>query len=349
LLGRAVYAELQRDPELALQLIEAALAALSNTPNQPYFSAIGARHLHLLRELGRADQACLLARIYVDRGIAQQLLWHDLGIAASLALARFGQPEEALRIIGIVIQESEQLGKTGFALGTIYETRARIALWMNDRPNFELYMGYCSALHDAEKYPAMGAALARLVDEGKQGGILPTEVAANLRHSFRPSTVESEYETIHSRIAECVDLPDRARCALTLLLQNTVSSTGYLYGMSEERSLQLLAALPDLPAGDLDRWITQYARDTLDEEESATGSASSSVTGSARLAPLRYVDSEGRWFEAAILFDEGERGRVLVAALVLQVDSTHRTMPAPELRNRIARELLGHGDVQGWR
>jgi hypothetical protein len=349
LLGRAVYAELQRDPETALQLIEAALAALNAAPHHPYFSAIAARHLQLLRELGRADQACLLARIYVDRCLEKQLMWHDTGIAAALALARFGQPEEGLRILGSVMSEAEQMGKTGFSLGLIYETRARIALWSNDRPNFELYMQHCSALHDAEKFPAMGAALARLVDEGRQGGILPTEVAANLRHSFRPSTVESEYETIHSRIAECVDLPDRARCALTLLLQNTVSSTGYLYGMTDARSLQLLAALPDLPASDLDRWITQYARDTIDEEESATGTASSSVTGSGRLAPLRYVDSEGRWFEAALLFDEGERGRVLVAALVLQVDATHRTMPAPELRNRIARELLGHGDVQGWR
>ncbi|HKP60242.1 MAG TPA: serine/threonine-protein kinase [Polyangiales bacterium] len=348
-LGRAVYAELQRDPQLALQLLEAALAALNALPSQPYFSFISARHLHVLRELGHGDRACLLARIYVDRCLAGGLLWHDTGVAAALALARFGQPDEALRILEQVISEAEAAGKTGFALGGIYETRARIALWMNDRPSFDAYMDKCAELHDPDRFPAMSSALARLVDEGRQGGILPTEVASTLRHSFRPSTVESEYETIHSRIAECVDLPDRARCALTLLLQNTMSSSGYLYGMSDDRSLQLLASLPDPPAGDLDQWITQYARDTLDEEESATGSASSSVTGSARLAPLRYVDTEGRWFEAALLFDEGERGRVLVAALVLQVDATHRTMPAPELRNRIARELLGHGDALGWR
>ncbi|HKU40736.1 MAG TPA: hypothetical protein VJR89_21395, partial [Polyangiales bacterium] len=349
LMGRALYAELQRDLEAALHLVEAALNASAQMPAQPYFAPIAARHLHILRELGQGDRACLLARVYVERAKAQQLNFYDLGLAAGLALARFGHYEEALPHVQLVIDEAEQVGRQGFALAAVYETRARIALWMNDRESFESYMDRCSRLHDPEKHPVIGALLARLVEEGRQHGMIPTEVAVSLRHSFRPSTVESEYETIHSRIAECVDLPDRARCALTLLLQNTVSSTGYLYGMGEDRSVQLLAALPDMPANDLDSWIAQYALETLEEEDSATGSASQSATGSARLAPLRYVDSEGRWYEAALLFDEIQQRRVLAAALVLQVDATHRTMPSPELRNRIAKELLEHGDVRGWR
>jgi hypothetical protein len=195
----------------------------------------------------------------------------------------------------------------------------------------------------------MRSMLARLVDEGRHHGVTPNDFVAAIRNSTQPDPAESEYETIHSRIAECVDLPDRARCALTLLLQSTLGSTGYLYGTAQSRELQLLAALPDQPSPELERWIQQYALEAFDGEEDETGSITNEVTGESKeLAPMRFVDSDGRSFDAALLFDETKEGRALVAALVLQVDALSRSLPSHDLRKRIARELTVHGDVLGW-
>jgi hypothetical protein len=223
---------------------------------------------------------------------------------------------------------------------------------MGDRETFEKYLELCRQSYDEDKYPALRSVIARMAEEARQHGMMASDVAETIQHSFRPSTVESEYETIHSRIAECLDVADRARCALTLLLQSTVSSTGYLFGTKEERSLQLMAALPDLPSRELERWIERYAREALDGEEGVTGRGADTgdVTGTeSPLAPLRFVDADGRTFEPALLYEESKSGRTLAAALVIQTDPLHRTLPSPDLRSRIGRELILHADVVGWR
>jgi hypothetical protein len=273
---------------------------------------------------------------------------HDVSPAAALALARFGHYDEALRVLGCALDVAEAQGRTGYALGMLYETRAQIALWMNDRENFDAAVLRCAQGYEPDKYPAMRSMLARLVDEGRQHGVTPNEAVASIRDSTRPSTSETEYETIHSRIAECVDLTDRARCALTLLLQSTLSSTGYLYGTSQGQNLQLLAALPDQPSAELEHWIGHYAREALQTEDDETGSLTGDFGEAPDLAPARFVDPDGRAFDAALLFDDAKEGRVLVAALVLQVDALSRSLPSHDLRTRIAHELMLHGDVLGW-
>jgi tetratricopeptide (TPR) repeat protein len=349
-LARALYAELQHDLEGALQLITQTLE-MAEPLGLTYYAAIASRHLHLLRQLDRGEEAVAKSREYVRVAIDNQLPTQDLAIAASLALGRFGEYDEALRLLGATIDLAEQMSRTGFALGVLYETRAQIALWMNDRENFDAAVLRCAQAYEPDKYPAMRGLLARLVDEGRQHGVTPNEAVASIRESLHPSGSESEFETIHSRIAECVDQPDRARCALTLLLQSTFSSTGYLYGTSKGRHLQLMAALPDQPSPDVERWIQQYAHEALETDENETGTVSTdagSVTGDAQeFAPLRFVDTDGHSYEAALLFDETKEGRALVAALVLQVDGAQRTLPSHDLRTRIARELALHGDVLG--
>lgn len=242
------------------------------------------------------------------------------------------------------LAQAEEQGRAGLALGTLHEARARIAIWTGDRESFEKHLALCQEDYDPDRFPAMRVVLAKLLDEARQHGMGASEATHAVVASIHPATAESEYETIHSRIAECVDLSDRGRCALTLLLQTTMSSNGYLFGMGDRGSVRLLAALPDQPSRELERWIERFARETIESEDDATG-----ATGDVgEHTPTSFVDSDGRTFLPALLFDESTAGRRLAAALVLQVDSASRVLPAPDLRTRIARELIEHGDVQGW-
>jgi hypothetical protein len=54
---------------------------------------------------------------------------------------------------------------------------------------------------------------------------------------------EAQNSTVVSRILECVDASDRARCALTMLLQSSDCYLGHLYGVQGE-SLRALAGVP---------------------------------------------------------------------------------------------------------
>jgi hypothetical protein len=186
----------------------------------------------------------------------------------------------------------------------------------------------------------------------------PSELALSVQNSIRPVANESEYETVHSRIAECVDGSDRARCALTLLLQATVSSAGYLYGMGEGRRLQLLAALPDAPTDDaIGRWLERYAQAWMEPNAemdevtlSGGGSASDTTeTGGSEPSIARHLDHDGRWLEAAPLFHENGKERCLAALFVLQTGPRERLILPRELSATIARELLDRGDAAGWR
>jgi tetratricopeptide (TPR) repeat protein len=347
LLARAAYAELQHDLDEALQLLEKALG--SRDPlHTTYFAALASRHLHVLRQLGRADEAVAKAHEYLQLVAELELAVHDICPAAALALAQFGHAAEALRVLGAHLDLAEQQGRTGYAIGLLYEARAKIALMVDDRENFDAAVLRCAQAFEPDKYPAMRTMLTRLVDEGRQHGLVPNETIASIRQSTQPTPSETEYETIHSRIAECVDMSDRARCALTLLLQSTFASAGYLYGTGQGRTLQLMAALPDPPSEELERWIQQYSREAFDTEDDVTGSVTDSTGDNKALVPMRFQEPDGRTFDAALLFDESKQGRMLVAALVLQVDAVSRSLPSLDLRSRIARELTTHGDVLGW-
>jgi hypothetical protein len=149
---------------------------------------------------------------------------------------------------------------------------------------------------------------------------------------------ESSQNSVHSRILECVDESDRARCALTLLLQSTESASGYLYGVRDGRA-QLLAALPDTLAAD---GVIEWAQQCLEREVGARGPAT--TLGSAD--PVRYTDSEGRLLEPVFLFATQSQGIQIAALLALHVPPGGHPPPR-QLLEEIADELVLHGDVTG--
>ena len=61
----------------------------------------------------------------------------------------------------------------------------------------------------------------------------------------------------------------------------------------------------------------------------------------------RFIDEEGRAFEAIMLIAHDMAQPRIAAILALHVRAGARTMPSRELRAEIADQMLEHGDVQG--
>jgi hypothetical protein len=183
-------------------------------------------------------------------------------------------------------------------------------------------------------------------------------------------------DTVHSRIAECVDDADRGRCALTLLLERLLSNVGYLYVRRGGDEPSLIAALPDPPRdpgvqvwvdGYAHEWLAQTAaNDNVDDDrthsataiDEATADATDTQSGTMATASdddepgserFRYVDQEGRALEAMLLMAGQGRDRRLAAVLVVESVPGQRASVPYALSSSLAREMLEHGDSVGWR
>jgi hypothetical protein len=204
------------------------------------------------------------------------------------------------------------------------------------------------------------------MDDARQHEMTPSDAAFEqvLGASTLPEPKVEEEDTVVSRMLECVDASDRARCALTLLLQSTDSYLGHLYGVHAD-GLVALAGLPYAAAEpSLEHWLQQWL--SSEREQAAQAGAittasedgpspeagavlASDVTGqgggSRSNATELYVDPDGRSFRAVLLVDEPKSK--IAAVLVLQVNEGQRWLPPPKLIGRIANQLLEHGDVPG--
>jgi hypothetical protein len=348
LLGQCEYRKLQGDLRGALEAIESALP-LAPPGRHPYFPYVAAAHLGVLLGLGRVQDAVALGRDYVDACRREQLASADrwVSLAFALALGRNGEYPEAISLMDSVIAVSEGLRMSGLPIGAVYEARARIAIWMNDRTAFARYSELCAAEYKKGRNPALAIKFARLMEEARQSephASLPPRPVADL---LDVSETETGFETIHSRMLECVDENDRARCALTILLQSSESFAGYLFGVNDD-GLVALAGLPEVEAEEgLVNWVEACLRAELESQGSATATADGEDEEHGAEPSMRYTDADGRCFEPIFLVGKRSNEERIAAVLAMQITPGPRTVPAKELLVEIADQLFDHGDVTG--
>jgi hypothetical protein len=170
-----------------------------------------------------------------------------------------------------------------------------------------------------------------------------------MRASAAEPVTASDFATLHSRMLECVDQGDRARCALTMLLQGVDSFAGYLYGVNE-RDHVLLAALPEDeidPA--LENWFAELLEaereDGSEDDDSARFGQGQDSEGSR--PSFRFVDAQKREFEPLYLTHHEDPQQRLAAVLVYHATRNAKRRPTRELQSELAEQLLEHGDVTG--
>ncbi|HKP58117.1 MAG TPA: protein kinase [Polyangiales bacterium] len=344
--GRARFRWLQGDLEGALADAVAGHPHLRRGRHQGYVAITGI-HVRILAELGRNEEAIRHAREYIEIYEQERLSGPDysvwLGYCQALSAER--QHDEAVRSADALIERFRGLGCEGLALGVVYELRARIALGMDDRAGYQRYSELCADEFHKARNPLLSARFSRLLEEGRQQDVAEVEPLNERLQSLQMVVSESEYNTVHSRIVECVDGGDRARCALTLLLQNSESAAGYLYGVRSGQAV-LLAAVPDLPEDTrMTEWANEYLKTASASDEAVTSDAGSEPTHTE--SSLFYTDTQGRRLEALFLTAGGEQDVSVAALLLLDVDPVRRVVPSRLLMSEIARELVEHGDVSG--
>ncbi|HKU42550.1 MAG TPA: hypothetical protein VJR89_30540, partial [Polyangiales bacterium] len=342
--GLSRYRSLHGDLEGALEAIVSGVA-LAPPGRHNAFSPLAAGHVRTLLDLGRIDEAVACAKHYLAVCEREELSMYRevLNANVAAALASAGEYAAAIELIESSIAAAEDGERVGLALGSLYEHRARIAIAMRDAEAFASAAERCAAEYAKAKNPALSARFARLLEDACQHEVSEADAAAEYRELLPPSAAESEYNTVHSRMLECVDAGDRARCALSLLLSSTESNAGYLFAVRERRVV-LLAALPEqLADAELRDWVDECVQSALGSDEIVT--AESTGDGTLSTGLLRYTDADGQAFQPVFLLAGPEREAEMAAVLVVQVRPGVRCVPSNTLLRELARELLEHGDV----
>jgi tRNA A-37 threonylcarbamoyl transferase component Bud32 len=376
-LGRSRYNGLQGDLTTALELTLAGLE-LAQPCRHPFFGSLAATHVSLLTELGQAQEAVAAAKRYMAITQATDVTNTDLVVRCALAFARGNECELARQTLEPMIREIEALGRIGLGAGLVYEARARIAIAANEAAVFTEFADRCAREFEKSRNPAVIARLSVLLEDARVHGLLPTPLAEGISKSLKPEAQESEYDTLHSRFIECDGASDRARCALTMLLQATASGHGYLYLTRTGRTIALAAALPDDPSDHAvaswvqrctSAWFEREANDSdagdantasleaeamLADESTATETNTESLTltaanGADADAPRNFIDSDGRSLYAVILVKDPYTGdRTLCGLLVVESPGGAPVHVPEALTSAVAAELIQHGDAIAW-
>jgi tetratricopeptide (TPR) repeat protein len=306
-------------------------------------------HLAALNALGRFDEAITTA--YHDLKLLEReelslIIWGShLMLHWALALSKAGRHEQACRRAQTVVNNIEQVGTIGFVPGLAYETRARVALAASDFATFDRYAELCAREYCRFKHPVLAARLARLSAEARAAAgdairstLVLDELSSEASHS--------EHQTVVSRMRECHDAGDRARCALTILLQHLEIFAGYLYGVSEDGAT-LLAGLPDAtPDTELDAWVQSWTAAELAALEREPVTHKGGRSNPPPRVASQHIDRDGRRFVSSLL--SGRLRGDDYAAAVLVMQGTGRPPGYDRaLAARLAGELLEHGDVSG--
>ncbi len=368
LLGRSRYHELQGELETALDLVQQGLD-LAPPGKHTFFSALAASHVRVLHDLQRPQEALNAAERHLKSCEQHDLASADLPLRVAIVLADTGHRGRALEVIGPLLEEAEQLGRIGLARGSIYEVRARIAIAENDLETFRVYAERCAREYQKSRNPSLGIELAALFEHARTRGLLPSELATEAAQSLRPVAVQTEIDTLHSRFEECLDRTDRARCAITSLLEDAFSNRGYLYGIGETGTVHLLAALPDPPNDPgISLWMERCVRALLEpareleaasdelctQTEDATAelhtqtlSEERTLTGGVQeyTDPFEYTDLDGSVLEALPIGSGVRPSEGVVAFLVVETAAGRRVRIRPTLAAAVASQLLEHGDA----
>jgi tetratricopeptide (TPR) repeat protein len=341
LLGLSHKCRLQGDLEGALSAIEEAVAIV-RSGGHLYFSRIAGVHVDLLTALGRDEQAANCARQYLELWDPNELGTGDADLysPAALALARGGEPRRGAQLLDNAIAYSQRVSRTGIPLGLLSYARARIAIAMSDRPAFEHFADLCAQEFKRSKNLTIIAKFERLLEEASQCAMAPDVQPSSVRELLDLARSQSEYVTLQSRMDECFDTGDRARCALTLLLEHVEGLAGCLYGVYEDGRVKLLAALPeDMSDQHIDAWVDAYV--------SAECMPPEFRPVDVQEAPKRqHTDEQGRVLEAVGLYGVKDGSEHMAAVFVHHTTPESRT-PDRMLLSTLAATLLNRGDVSG--
>jgi tetratricopeptide (TPR) repeat protein len=359
--SRCHYRRLQGDFAGAL---EALTPALNVDPlRNRDWCLVASAHVSVLNELGRADEAVSIGLSALELCARRELQPGHSAIAQATgnALISLGRVEEALAIADGLIAEARASGIRGLVLGCSYELRARVAIAQEDAASFHEFADLCASEYRVEHNSALAAKHARLMQTAVQQGLIQS--TQRRRSAPVPGDTSARALVIaRSRLRECQNQLERARCALAILDEHVQLEHAFLYGLREGRATLLCSLHDEPPPEQLGSAVQRYLQRELEFEDvtdlvpptwdqgpplAADVEDAGAVTGSTlETLPITLTAGvAGPRLYPLLLTSQREFQLTIAGVVAVRFSRGPRNMPSAMLLNALADALITADDV----
>jgi hypothetical protein len=337
LYGAAEYHRIRRSPLKALSEIEAALR-LAPPGEHQIWPSLALSHVMVLLDLGRQEDA--LARAHSSLAAAEPTLGEvpvPLQLIASLAEAHAARSDEGLAR-GARERADVALAKlvanevSGIRLGFAHEIRARIALLQGDGPGFEQHADACRQAYCSHQSPALLAKYQRLRQADR--GVSPEKLAS------APDSLVSATTRMVAALEVCATPSQRARLALSMLLQQSAAGSGHLFILGQS-GLECSATIGEPgPSDTLLSRIDQYV-----DSQIAGADITSTPSQCEESEAEEWKTEDGRRYRLVLLSHNVERNLTVTGVAVLAVTNPRAFTYPAQIASAISRVLAYGGDT----
>lgn len=339
--ARGQYQKLRGDYRQAVAEFERALKGLQPGRHTMWAPTVAA-YLSTLLRMGQFERLIELAESALQVAEREDPIFMGFQIRQplSLAYAANNQFDNALENIQSVINTLEALGATGVVLGSAYETRARVAMYMNDPQSFLAFAQLCAEQYQVGHSNYLTAKYEKLMQEASGNGI---EVSTELTRLLEVvEWSESTVSRMSDILSACEGARQRAQVALELLVQQGGWPGGLLYTMKTQGPV-LAATYGDFqPPDDIDSLVEAFLSAEIDASDAVTlteGDQLESPGDGSWIAP------DGRRFTPFLISHESGQEIAITGVLVVCADSTDQLNVSFNLLTIISKSLMKSGDV----
>jgi hypothetical protein len=341
LLARSHYHRLLGELDTALEHVLAALEIAKPGRHLDWHYAACA-HVELLTLLGQPEAAIAQAGEYqklceeleLDRAL------RGLELARITALLALGRAEEAKQRCQRQVELDEAEGIGGIHLARGHELMAKIALALGDRAGFEHWADRFAAFSREAENPAIRAQYERLLRLGTPSEALSLGGDVPVFTEVRTAADQFTSATVNARMIHCVDQTERARLALSMVLDACGAQRGHLFGV-QRGELVHLGSFPDPAPPEL----LKTAIFELFERE--RGGDDHTLIGATETVPDHspYTRIATLGFGARVLFDSEAGDSAIVGIVAIEQRADRAAIVPPQLASAIAHALAARGDV----
>ncbi|MBN1654218.1 MAG: protein kinase [Deltaproteobacteria bacterium] len=341
--ARGEYQRIRGDYPRALVEFEKALR-LTAPGYHIIWTYIAGVYLNTLFHLGRLQEVKELGRKFLEAaerenlGIAGTLI----SVAVAPALAKLGETEQAVRLVEKVIDEVEAAGITGVNLGVAYETRARVAIFMNDDECFSKYAERCAEQYKSGHNYALTARYEKLIQEARQAELIVSSELAQAAE-FSQESARSVISTVASMLEECKGPDERAERALQLLVEKSDCAGGFLFTIQKEGPVLSAQSGNYPPPPDMDTMVKSYILSEVEDSDDSMHRSSS--IDSALEKTVRWTEQKKERYRPLVLGHNTPRGFGITGLAVL-VLSRDRVFNFPgDALTAVSKFLIDAGDT----
>ncbi|MBN1652240.1 MAG: protein kinase [Deltaproteobacteria bacterium] len=342
--ARGEYQRIRGDYAGALAELKEGLR-LCAPGHHPFWAAMADAYLKTLLALERYEQVRSQAREFIQAAEVEDLgyMGNYLRMSLALAEANLKESDSAVQNAEAVVDSFEKMGAAGLNLGLAYETRARVAILIDDEAGFEHYARLCADRYLAGGNSSLRAKYERLMQEARQADLAVPPVHDGTLLQGLGWDTDRIYRETREKLAVCRDLKERADRALTILADHCEADGGYIFALQGD-GLRLLSKKNKGPAPEqLFDIVRVYLEAELKDSPEATITVADE--NAAQGSNPTFFLQDGTVVEFVLIHGFRQDQPVVVGVAVLIPAHAHLLLANPTLVFAVNDALLETGEV----